>query len=62
MKKAEYIFTCDLCGAEGKNTIDKCPPLWVTLEIEHPDTDRYLGQKHVCDECCLSIKALHESG
>lgn len=59
MKKAEYLFTCDLCGETGKNTEDKRPPLWVAVDIEHPDTERHLGEKHVCDECCLRIKKLH---
>ena len=61
MKKAEYVFTCDLCGAEGRSETDRRPPLWVTLDIEHPDIGRYLGEKHVCDECCLRIKKLHET-
>ncbi len=61
MKRAEFIFTCDLCGAEGKSDTDQRPPLWVTLEYYHSDTERHLGDKHVCDECCLRIKKLHET-
>ena len=60
MKEIKSIFTCDLCGSKEQTSNDKRPSLWVTLEIDHPDTDRVIAEKHICDECCLTIKKLHE--
>jgi ribosomal protein L37AE/L43A len=61
MKKTEYIFTCEICGDTGKTGSGKPPANWVEISVENRYVDRDFTDKHVCDECCLTIKKRHEA-
>lgn len=63
MRKVKYIFTCDICGEQAETGASKDkPPMWVSIDIE-PDDAHYADPiKHICDECCLTVKAKHEKG
>lgn len=65
MMNVRYIFTCDICGDTKGSDIDVHPENWVTMSKSDRFSDAKFTpvdftDKHICDECCLTIRHLHD--